>query len=212
MIEERFQVPVKEAIEVFERLKRGEITVNRFDPYVASACWSTSSHYVFTTSDGWKIEVFFDRSQMPEDWDHIQTITAPDGRVSDYPNVPEFAYENGGTFNLDAYLYLFGCGPAPIQPTRWERVRSAWSKKWQRFTGWWKSQVWWRLFPSRRPRSVYYLQARLRSQSFARTIMKPGCDSAAYVQHLCPFCKSDPHKPDCRPTPGAFDTVTGDNP
>lgn len=70
-----------EVLSVLEAIDRGELTLNTDD--VIDAKDNFCGDFAFRVSNGWLFVIFNDCDQ----WDYIQTVTAPDGRTLDFDDI-----------------------------------------------------------------------------------------------------------------------------
>lgn len=68
-----------EAMAVIADVDAGRLKVTRED--------AEGLHADLTTSNGWRFRIFLDGSH--DEWDYVDSVTAPDGRVWDYGDAPQ---------------------------------------------------------------------------------------------------------------------------
>lgn len=70
----------QEAMQLLRDIETGAVTLTPLDDW-----WEVFAGNVrYTTSNGWTIIVFNDCN----DWDYVDTLTAPDGRSAEYEDLP----------------------------------------------------------------------------------------------------------------------------
>lgn len=183
----RAEISVAEQFEMLTRLHSGETMVlNRWgarppakkrneDGYRDDPDWPHADTYRFRTSDGWLIDVFFDGGACRlNDWDYVDQVTSPDGRVSEYPHVLGPDWDNHELHvDMELYEHCFSSVLFLKQRVRLDRARRRWKSRWWRLLYWSRRVILRRPMPTWGETAGSYIRQRLKEESFARKILLP---------------------------------------